>query len=236
MKAQFNFGRLWGQNFFSNLNYYRLIEYVNDEDAMKIFTNKHGLRADDKGNLIDTPLDDEHRPVIHEGIKADILYSLELLSNQMIVYISTLIENSFEEFFYCVFANDPQKIKYINTLGDGLKSQLGFSLNDFIEYPLREDYLNELSRRAAKICISGNPKAILKRVSELTKLEIGKDISTLLFELNNFRNKIVHENKHYTFANDELQKYEHMFEALLHLLAYKLIDLQIDVIDPGEFL
>lgn len=231
MKLQYNFQRYWTLNFFSILNFETLLDYVNDEDSMRLFTNKHGWKSDEQGNIILIPEDDDSRQTIHSSIKKDVISAIEVMNNQVIVYMATIIEASISDFFYCIFAIDPQRMKTVKS-----EDRFGFSYEDFIKHESKDQFLLVLARRAAGIYSSGTIHNIIKRMTDISGLTFEIETVKIISKITSLRNEIVHENKHHDFKIEMIKKYSETIDQFIKCIARKLVEMNVDVIDPGDLL
>lgn len=229
--TQFNFIQYWVMNFNSIQKYKTLLEYINDEDALRIHTNKFGYRFNDNGELFKIPLDDESRGDWHSFTKNELGSMTEFINNQIIVYMTTIIEASISNFFQCLFQKEPNRLLLLRDTPN-----LGFSLQDFLRYETKQSYISELSNRAANFYNSGNIGSVMKRIREVSGLVLEEKILKILTEISLLRNEIVHEGKKYEITLEKLDNYSNVIEEFLKALGKKLAELEIEIIDPSNFL
>nr|WP_306220810.1 HEPN domain-containing protein [Cohnella sp. WQ 127256] len=223
-------------NFQSILNYENLLDYINDDDALRIFTNKMGYRINDDGGYEHIPLDSEDRGDWHKYTKSNLTQTVNVMNNQIIVYMATIVETSMYDFFLCIFKKEPNRILSLTQLFDDGIADLGFSFSDFLKYESKDDYINEMANRASQKCNSGKIKSVFKRIKDITGLQIPNTISNAIIELVRLRNEIVHERITHDLKYDILKSYSDELEKLLFSLAIKVYELNINVNDPGDLL
>lgn len=231
MIPEFKFEKYWSLNFFSILNYETLLNYVHDEDSMKVFTNKHGFRHDENNDLLLIPENDDSRPGIHLSIKQDVVSATEVMNNQLIVYMATIIESAINDYLYCLFTIDPHRLKIVKN-----EDRFGFSYDDFIKYDSKDEYISILATRAAGIYSTGKIDIVLRRMIDISGVSFEASIHRIITEITMFRNEIVHENKHHDFKIDQLKIFSEAIDQFLKQLARKLIELKVIVNDPGNLI
>ena len=111
---------------------------------------------------------------------------------------------------------------------------MGFCLKDFINCPTKEEYIALMSERFANKILSGRPSKVLGRLRCLLTF---KDIDgSVLDEIMDRRNKIVHEGHLYDMKISDLEFYYEAIENLLTVLATALKKVDIYVKDEGQIL
>ena len=233
MTYSFDFGKFWSNNFFSHLRYQALLAYVNDKDAMDFHINRIDFnRVDENGEMysIEPPFE------LCEDLKKEIIDTTEILSNQMLVYLATIIETVLEEYFFCIFLKTPSKINYCLKLREQAGINVGFSFNEFLEYSTKEDYQNVLARRAAKICNSGSIEKVIKRTSELVGYKVDVIQLESMKEIFEKRNKIVHENEMFNIDIEYFNLIWNIIDKFIKSIARNLRDIGIEVNDPGSLI
>lgn len=235
MNNQFEFEHFWSMNFQSILNYEILLDYLYDDDALRVFNNKKGYMVFD-GELKQLSIDHPYREHWLDVAKDSLLSTIRIMNNQIIVYISTILESSLIDFFQCLFRKEPSKVLALNQFFDDSIADLGFSYSDFLQYNSKDDYIYEIAERAAKKCNSGKLKSILKRIKDISGLQIPESITNEMILLVKLRNEIVHEGISHDLNYDNLKKFSDELENLIRLLALKLYEFKINVVDPGDLL
>ncbi|MGW8956959.1 HEPN domain-containing protein [Paenibacillus sp. NPDC055715] len=218
-------------NFDSFQKYKTLLEYVNDEDALRIHTNKFGYRVDDNGELFKIPLDDETRGDWHSFTKNDLSSMINFMNNQLIVYMATIIEASISDFFKCLFQKEPNRLLLLRD-----NPNLGFSLQDFLKHESKQSYISELSNRAANFYSSGHIRNVTKKIREVSGLVLEEEVLKILTEVSLLRNEIVHEGKNHEIDLEKLDNFSNVIEEFLRAIGKKLSELGIEIIDPADFL
>ncbi|APB70288.1 hypothetical protein PPYC1_07965 [Paenibacillus polymyxa] len=217
MNSFFDYDKYWNQNLVSLNKFQRLIMFINDDTAIKTHITGFGLTLDmDK---------------IISDYKADFTQTLYIFANQMVAFYCTLLDSIIEEFFFCIFAKYPEKLKIFVNEEESFRTMLGFSLNDFLKYESKEEYVYQLSKKASKICNNGNIKKVFKRIERLISLDYSEIKLDAINELYTTRNKIIHENIFYKLDIDDLNKFNDGVDSLLYELRDALKKLDIEVKD-----
>lgn len=234
MKYQFE--KYWSLNFYSIANYKTLLDFLQDEEAIRVFTAKFGYRLDNRGNLNPIPAGDPSKEHWHYYVNDNLKSNLELMNNQFVVYLATIIEACIGEFFLCIFVKYPERLHgYLKTFEE-VNSNLGFSINDLLKFETKEEYLIELANRAANLFNSGKITDVLKRIRIVSGLEIETNLKNSIIEIVLIRNEIVHENKQRNFHYETLREYTDKIEDLIKTISLKLNEMEIAVVDPGNLL
>jgi len=232
----YQFEKYWSLNFFSIVNYKTLLDFLQDEDAIREFTAKFGYRLDDSGTLNPIPAGDPSKEHWHYYVNDNLKSNLELMNNQFVVYLATIIEACIGEFFLCLFVKYPERLHgYLKTFEE-INSNLGFSINDLLKFDTKEEYLVELANRAANLFNSGKITDVIKRIRIVSGLEIETNLKNSIIEIVLVRNEIVHENKQRNLHYETLKEYSDKIEDLLKTISLKLYEMDIEVTDPGNLL
>ncbi|REK71984.1 hypothetical protein [Paenibacillus paeoniae] len=200
---------------FNNLTF-----FLEDENAIEAHVK--GVPEDQRAEMFDY-----HRREFQD--------LMNFMRNQMIVSISTFSEVIIEDFFYCLFVTKPALINQL-IKQEEYKTQLGFSFEEFIKQPGKDQYMNILARRAAKAHNNGSYKKIFRRIKDITKLKIDKNIEDTLVEMSEIRNKIVHENIQLVVDNLFIKRFVDAVDTMTIHLAIKLKENNVKVIDSFKYL
>lgn len=160
--------------------------------------------------------------------------ALEMIKNHIIVFLFSKYEFIVKDTTKCLLCDQPEKILRLISEYPDYKDILGFSLKELVKCGSKEEYVSVLSERLSSQCLSGKPTDVMKRLRCLLKFE-NTDIS-ILDDLMEKRNNIVHENKVYELSLDELEAYYTAIENLLKNLAKALKVTNIAVVDHGGLL
>jgi hypothetical protein len=224
----FNYEQYFSMNFFSVFNYKTLIDYINDQNALKLHIDSFEF-VNEKGQVVE--LQGDRKNVWYHNTKSDIFNAIDIMNNQLIVYMTTIVESAIDDFFCCIFIKEPNRMLSLRD-----QECLGFSFSDFLKYNSKEEYINEIATRASSYCNSGRIMNVIRRIKDVTGLVIEESLIKVLIEITNLRNEIVHEGKQHEITYEILKVYSNTIDILLRVLSSKLHDLQIDIIDNGNLL
>jgi hypothetical protein len=203
--------------------------YLNDNKALDSHI-KNSTFTNQDGKIL-TELSEQQYNMWYEGAKRDIEQTTELINNQFIVFLSTVIETIVEDFFTVIFVNQPNRMLSIKA-----KESIGISLKDFLKTDSKEDYIAKLATRAADHCNSGTVTNRVNKIKEISGLNLSKKEIDTWKEIYKIRNEIVHEAKKYKDIFDRLIVFSDFVEEFLLTLAIKLKNMGVHVVDKGGFL
>jgi hypothetical protein len=147
---------------------------------------------------------------------------------QMIVVIGTLIETICLEHLELLFIAKPDcMVAYIHPDGDTKFTGL-IHLREILVHS-KESLLEVLASRASKRIVDLPYTKRFKKIEELSNYDIPSELRTLLFEIIELRNKIVHENNQDEVGQSQLYSYFKCVEDLLDWCAHRLESLSVPV-------
>lgn len=227
---EYNFSKLWIAQFFGFYNFKDFYEYASDRESQSNYYKRLGaVQFDMHGEAeIETSqfLLDAHI----ESNKA----VLKMIKNQLIVFLFTRYEFIIQDAVKCLLCNDPERILKLIEVYSDYKDVISFSLKEFVKYESKEKYVTIISERLSSKILSNKPSKVTKRIRCI--LDFEKVDTSVLDELMDKRNNIVHEGKVYEIELDELEVYYEAIENLLKILATALRNIHIPVIDEGGIL
>ncbi len=226
----YDFQRFWNMNFWAISNYKQLVSYVSDRETVKDYLNRYSYLAIGQ----DVKKIDASQMMVDE-FNSGLEETVQLMNNQMIVYMCTILEIAINDFFKCLFIEKPNMVLNLNNY-TGRVIDIGFSYQELLKCDSKEDYIIKIAQNVAKKCNSGKIDKILNCISKMTGLVWDTGCRDVLEELSDKRNKIVHENIHINLSADELTNLSDGLERSLILLGKKIKELNVIVIDDGGFL
>ena len=229
-KVTYDFTNLWSTQFFGFYQFKNFLEFASDKsvqiDYLKsrdvIWGNENG-----EGHAIMSQ-------VMIDFYLGDFADAVKLIKNQFIVFLFTRYEFVIQDTVKCLINDEPQRLLKILKIYPDYEKTLGFCLKDFINCPTKEEYIALMSERFANKILSGRPSTVLGRLRCLLTF---KDIDgSVLDEIMDRRNKIVHEGHLYDMKISDLEFYYEAIENLLTVLATALKKVDIYVKDEGQIL
>ena len=228
----FDFEKYWSMNLWAISNHKQLFAYVSDEKSVKSYVNENTytyyMDQDVEKKEGDSK---EYVELISSSMKS----AMQLMNNQMIVYMSTIVETALNDYFKCIFIKNPNLVIGLDRYFTE-KCDLRISYSDFLKYESKEAYIIEVSKRAAKLCNSGKIEKIIKRIFDMFKLKFPEECSEAIKAITLNRNKIVHENTHLDISIAELHSLSDGLEKFLELLAKNVKEMDIMVKDGAGIL
>lgn len=227
---EYNFGKLWSEQFFGFFRFKSFFEYVSDEESQINHYKRLGMTHVDDNGIFEV---ETSQLYIDDRMKENKLV-LEMIKNQLITFLFTRYEFIVKDTIKCLLCNDPDRILKVMKKYPDYYNFIGFSLEGFLKSNSKEDYIIEIGERLSSRMLSGKPSKAIKRLREI--LNFGAINTSLLDDLMDKRNRIVHENYVYELEIDELEVYYNTIDNLLKVLSLGLKSENIDVIDPGRLL
>lgn len=222
-------------NFFSNnlflINEYKLLyNYLMDKECYNIFMKKNirhiGPKMDLKRIL-------KNQELLKDALREDMDNMINLLNNQMIVYLETILETALPDCFISIFVTNPKLI--LQT--EDCQNVTGASFKDLLNYESKEQYIIEVAKRVTdKYWNSGKMKKRLERIENILSFKLPDDCKKKMEELYDKRNEIVHENSISEISMPVLHVYSDQLEVLLKGIATALKGKGVKVCDNGLIL
>lgn len=227
---KYNFSQLWSTQFFGFYEFKSLFEYASDKESQINYYKRLGaIQIDENGKSKVEPSQSliDHRIDGNES-------ALKMIKNQFIIFLFTRYEFIIQDTMKCLLCDNSERIlKFIDVYPDYIKF-IGFSLTEFVKCESKEEYVTIISERLSLKVLSGPPSKVIRRLKCLLNVEYSN--VTVLDELMSKRNNIVHEGRIYEIELDELEVYYEAIDELLKVLALALKNINITVIDEGDFL
>lgn len=227
---EYNFSKLWITQFWGFYQFKTFFEFASDKESqINYYKRLKALHFDENGKKeIETP------ESVIEYMTKEIDGALNMIKNQFLVFIFTRYESVIQETVNCLMCDDSERMLKFLKVYPNYKDTLGFSLVEFVKYETKEDYIKIMSARLGSQMLSGRPTKVVKRLKCLLDID---DINvTVLDELMDKRNNIVHEGQVYQIEISELERYYETLDDLLKKIAMALKNINISVIDSGQIL
>ncbi len=198
-------------------------DLVNDQGAIKSHVEAYKLYA------IDPSLHDEgSEDALREQMCSGIVSALNHFGGLTIVSLCTTYEIAVKEFLFCFFIKNPGHIyEFI-----GPENARGHvSLKEVLRADSYIDLLGSLAQKAASSASKGKYSQVLIRIAQLCKDDINKDIVKNLDQLQNERNKIVHEKYSKTWQLADIQDAENIVSEVIEQICHYGMNNDI----PGKY-
>lgn len=233
MEKGFNYIGFYGGILNTMTIYGPLLPYMVDEKAL--FTHTKSLYEMENNKSFDL-LSEKEQQDKYDIVSGDIMFNGELIIINMVVVVATIIEMINRDFFYFVFLTKPEKLKYCLVLKDRALLELGFSVDEFLKYKTKSDYIKVLCQRASTMCNSGPITKIIKRMKDLTKINIDAQLTERIVELYEIRNNYIHEHKQREIDIDIFEKLVNAAFFYLKRVTRKMMEYNVMIISPDGFL
>lgn len=230
---EFNFTKHWSGIFFGQIKLETLFNYCQSSEAHDAFfkSMKWNEFSDEEGlREIEVP------SMVIDAMKTEISDALDVVLNQMLVYMYSRYEIIIEDFVNCLFVNNIDKMKKLIEVYKEYENSLGFSFNEFILTSSKEDYINTLSSRISKRLISNKPEKVFTRLKCICTLIVSTNEIATLNELMVRRNFVVHEGKLYDLKIEDINRYHATLDSLLVSITRSLKREGVQIIDDGDLL
>lgn len=126
-----------------------------------------------------------------EYIFGEIGIAYQTYLRQMIVLSTTYVELILRDFFGCLFIAQPLRMN--RYLSPGSKEKATVTLNEIINMPSREELIVNLAKQATAIAVGPKFDKVVGTIVKQCKLELEMPLIEDLRELNELRNRIIHE-------------------------------------------
>lgn len=228
---EYNFSKLWADQFMGFYDFKDLYEYASDEESQKEYYKKLGSSRSNEDTIT-------HNCEISDALLEQYLIgnrkALNVIKNHIIVFLFTRYEFVIQETVKCLICDNPLRIMELLKKQPDYEKTIGFSLVEFLRSTSKEEYVMMMSERLGSRILNGIPSKVIKRLQNLINLHVSDlDILDNLMEK---RNQIVHNGKVYDLEMEDLETYYEVIEKLLKSIALALKNIDIIVIDEGQLL
>lgn len=227
---KYDFSKLWSSQFLGFYQFKDFYEYASDKASQNYYYKRLGAIhiGNEKLYEIETP-----QSLIDCKIE-DIESTLEIIKNQLIVFLFTRYEFVIQDTMKCLFYDNPERVLSFIKIYPDYKDVIGFSLTEFVKCESKEEYITVISERLSSKILAGKPSNVIKRLKCLLRFENVN--TTVLDDLMIKRNNIVHEGQVFQLELSKLEEYYETIDNLLKVLALALKKINISVIDKGGLL
>ena len=230
----FDLGKAVWPLLFNPAKFSLLWELLDDKDALDAHFKRWTFTSyDDTTNeLIEKSVSETDKGTVSGTYKQYVQAIAEArshYSDMLLVAAYTHLEDIVCTFFYELFLAKPQLlIRYIKDL----KEPLTISLPDFIVEE-KQDLLAKLAKKNATKACNGEIERVCGRINKMAGCEIPKVLQGEISELQQKRNRVVHEAAVLDSSLDDVNKYYTAVNDFLIILARAAESHGVHVYDPA---
>lgn len=214
------------------LRYKSLMDYVAFKSLHDLVNNKNAIKAHLRGyNLYasDSSLDDEGTDkALREIMSDDVFSALNHFGGLTIISLCTTYELAVREFLTCFFMQHPNHM--YEFLGPD-EARGHVSLREVLKVGSYSDLLLSLATKSASVASKGKYGQALTRMANLCNGDVDKELTKKLDNIQNIRNKIVHEKYIQTWELDKIQEVEKLISVVIEQICLYGLNNQI----PGDY-
>lgn len=207
---------------------------LDDKDAIDAHFKNWTVRSFDEksGELVEesiSKLDERSRRGTYKQYVQEISEIRSHYSDMLLVAAYTHLEDIVSTFFYELFLAQPKLlVSYIKDL----QEPLTVPLTSFIEND-KGELLAQLAKKNSTKACNGEIGKVCKRIKKIADCDIPKNIQLAISELQDKRNRVVHEAATLDSDLEEVEKYYGVVNEFLILLARAAQTQGITVYDPA---
>jgi hypothetical protein len=156
----------------------------------------------------------------------------KLYNRQMAVIAASYVELILGDFFLATFQSIPAQMRKF--VSEDEKSEGRISLTDVVKFNSRPEILRHLAERATGNALKGKFAGTLKHLDSVATKKLPEKLKTGLIDLNNLRNRVVHELSEDELDTDNVKENLRTCVELLHFLGAAANDAKIALDDPNS--
>lgn len=188
-------------------SYFRLLDFIYDEEAFELHTNNRIIYSGTKNNfeiIQMREMDDlVTKRYLTDGLREDLEHAIDNYSNQIIVILATYLETIHSEFFQSLFSKNNKFI--YNYASDSIEHRGYIKMDLILDSQSKDDMMDKLIKNAKKNILNGSLKKINEKIFKITKYQIEKKlIDDIQNKIVDRRNDIVHEAKASMIKSEEI--------------------------------
>lgn len=225
----FNYKGLFGNQFWGFYTFKSFCSYACDKEQQVAYYKKCGMLSTDSSGELRWA---EISPTLLASQLDDNETAMDIIKNQMVVFLVTKFEAIIEDAMKCLLVDKPENIPKLLKKYADYKTPIKEYLENYKAGIPYEDKVEKIGEYLSKRCLSGKVEKVQTRVKTL--LDFQDWPLDKLQKLQEKRNCIVHESKIYEISLEELEEYYKVIEEVLNNIAWALKDAGFQIDGEGS--